>query len=162
MSKDHIHFRAGYLRRFFSRFKREEDGAAAVEFALTFPIFMGLVIFAAESARLVYTLSAISFAAAEASRYVVVHQSSTTEEVEAIARRSIYGLDPTNLQTIVVTNPLDTSDQTRLVTVTIQYFYEPILPVTVFLSEDYPGGFTLNGVSRGFLIEDPEAEDDET
>lgn len=142
------------LTQFFSRFCRDEVGAAAVEFAFTLPIFMGLVIFAAESARLVYTVSAISFAAAEASRYVVVHQGSTTDQVLAIAEANIYGLDPANLRAILVTNPLDEADQTRLVTITVQYFYEPILPVNVFLSEDYAGGFVLNGISRGFLIED--------
>jgi len=146
------------LSRFFSRFKREEDGAAAVEFAFTLPIFMGLIIFAAEMARLVYTLSAISFAAAEASRFVVVNQDSTTDQVLQVAKRKIYGLDPGHLQAILVTAPLDTTDQTRLVTITIQYLYEPIFPVDVFLSDSYSDGFVLNGVSRGFLIEDPTGE----
>ena len=147
------------LKRLFKRLRRNEDGVAAVEFALTFPIFMGLVIFAAESARIVYTLSAISFAAAEASRYVLVHQGSTSEEVLDVARDNIYGLDPANLQAILVTNPLNEADQTRLVTVTIQYLYEPILPVTVFLSENYEGGFVLNGISRGFLIQVPDEDE---
>ena len=159
MKTRQFHIKSHFLGKLLSRFRRDEEGAAAVEFAFTLPIFMGLVIFAAESARIVYTLSAISFAAAEASRFVVVNQDATTDEVLAVAGNSIYGLDPTNLQAIVVTNPLNEADQTRLVTVTIQYFYEPILPVSVFLSENYPGGFTLNGISRGFLIEVPEAED---
>ena len=30
---------------------------------------------------------------------------------------------------------------------------ESILPVDIFLSSDYPGGFTLNGNSVGYLIE---------
>ena len=141
------------LNRFLSRFRHEEDGVAAVEFAFTLPIFMGLVIFAAEAARLVYTLSAISFAAAEASRYVVVNQNATKDEVLTIAKNSIYGLDPENLQAVLLTAPFNAGDQTSLVTITIQYFYEPILPVDVFLSSDYPGGFTLNGNSVGYLIE---------
>lgn len=138
--------------RFFSRFVRDEEGAAAVEFAFTLPIFMGLVIFAAEAARLVYTLSAISFAAAEASRYVVVNQDATSTEVLAVAQEHIYGLDPANLQALLYEAPVDPATSTSLVTVTIQYLYEPILPVTVFLDPSYAGGFVLNGVSRGFLI----------
>ena len=139
--------------RFLSRFCDEDDGVAAVEFAFTLPIFMGLVIFAAEAARLVYTLSAISFAAAEASRYVVVNQNATKDEVLTIAKNSIYGLDPENLQAVLLTAPFNAGDQTSLVTITIQYFYEPIFPVDVFLSSDYPGGFVLNGNSVGYLIE---------
>ena len=159
MKNNHPHNKPNMLKRLFKRLRRNEDGVAAVEFALTFPIFMGLVIFAAESARIVYTLSAISFAAAEASRYVLVHQGSTSEEVLDVARDNIYGLDPANLQAILVTNPLNEADQTRLVTVTIQYLYEPILPVTVFLSENYEGGFVLNGISRGFLIQVPDEDE---
>lgn len=148
----HRHKNSHRLSRFFSRFVRDEDGAAAVEFAFTLPIFMGLVIFAAEAARLVYTLSAISFAAAEASRYVVVNQTATSAQVLAVAQEHIYGLDPENLQAILYAAPVNVVDQTSLVTITIQYLYEPILPVTVFLDPSYAGGFVLNGVSRGFLI----------
>lgn len=141
------------LARFLSRFRDDDNGVAAVEFAFTLPIFMGLVIFAAEAARLVYTLSAISFAAAEASRYVVVNQHATEIEILQVAKDSIYGLDPANLQAVLLTAPFNAADQTSLVTITIQYFYEPILPVDVFLSSDYPGGFTLDGNSVGYLIE---------
>lgn len=147
------HLKVRPFARFLARFRDEEGGVAAVEFAFTLPIFMGLVIFAAEAARLVYTLSAISFAAAEASRYVVVHQNATEAEVLEVARDSIYGLDPANLQAVLLTAPFNAADQTSLVTITIQYFYEPILPVDVFLSPDYPGGFVLNGNSVGYLIE---------
>lgn len=149
--KRHLKFRP--FARFLSSFRDEEDGVAAVEFAFTLPIFMGLVIFAAESARLVYTLSAISFAAAEASRYVVVNQNATKEEVLEVATASIYGLDPANLQAVLLTAPFNEADQTSLVTITIEYFYEPIFPVDVFLSSDYPGGFKLYGNSVGYLIE---------
>lgn len=143
------------LAGFLARFRCEEEGAAAVEFAFTLPIFMGLVIFAAETSRLVYTLSAISFAAAEASRYVVVNQGASVDQVLKVAGQKIYGLDPANLKAILVTAPVDDTPHTRLVTITVKYLYEPILPVNVFLSEDYRGGFVLNGISRGFLIEDP-------
>ncbi|MCJ9428596.1 TadE/TadG family type IV pilus assembly protein [Kordiimonas marina] len=142
------------VARRFRGFRRAERGVAAVEFALTLPIYLGAVIFLAEVARIAFTQGVIIHAAEEATRYALVHYNATVQDVQNEARSNLIGLDPNNLNAIVVTAPEDPTDQTKLVTVEVQYTYTPILPINLFLPGADTNGIRLTGESRGFITQE--------
>lgn len=143
--------RLGLLLR---RLHRQEQGVAAVEFALTLPIYLGALIFLIEMARIAYTQGVILHAAEEATRYALVHYDATASDLQDKARENLLGLDPANLTAIIVTAPVDPADQTKLVTVEVQYQFVPILPLNQIMSLGKTEGFALTGASKGFLTEE--------
>jgi|GEM_PF-1583610 len=135
-------------------FKENEEGVAAVEFSLTFPIYLGVIILVVEMARLIFTFAIIMHAAEEATRHALVNYDATPAEIQTFAQNSMVGLDPDNLTAIIVTAPVDAADQTKLITVEVQYDYVPILPIHKFVDAASENGFALTGQSKGFLTEE--------
>lgn len=133
------------------RLARDEGGAMAVEFAILFPIYMTIVIMVIEFARLAYIQTAVYYAAEQATRFAIVNFDATTEDITAEARSSLVAVDSSNLNAIVVTDPTDPTTGTKLVSVTVNYTFTPILPVAGFFDGD--GIITLEGESSGFITE---------
>ena len=135
-------------------FRRDQSGAAGVEFALTFPVYLSTLLFFIEVSRIAYTQGVIIHAAEEATRYALVHYGATADEVQQFARSNLLGLDADNLSAIIVTAPTDPLDQTKLLTVEVQYRYTPILPINALLPGDDVAGINLVGESRGFITQE--------
>ncbi|MBV1900743.1 MAG: pilus assembly protein [Kordiimonadaceae bacterium] len=131
-----------------------EDGVAAVEFALVLPIYLSVLMFFVEMARIVSIQVMILHAAEETTRYALVNFDATIQEISDFARNSLPFLDPANLTAVLVTAPVDPDDQTKEFSVQINYQYTPLMPLTHFFSEDVADGFSLSGTSSGFLAEE--------
>lgn len=142
------------LRQGIKRFSRDTSGVAAVEFAMTIPIYLGSIIMLVELSRIVYTQGVVLYAAEEATRYALVHYDATSADVQTIAEQNLLGLDPDNITAIIITSPVDPSDQTKLVTVEVQYQYLPILSLEAFLDLGSDAGLAIKGESSGFLTEE--------
>jgi Flp pilus assembly protein TadG len=134
--------------------RRDDEGAAAVEFALTLPMYLATIFFLVEMTRIAYTQGVVVHAAEQATRYALVHYDATTDEIQEEARSSLIGLSADNLTAIVVTAPTDPTDQTKLVTVEVRYNYTPILPFIAFLPIEGDGSIPLYGASKGFITEE--------
>lgn len=143
-----------YFAKVVSLLRRDQTGAAGVEFALTFPVYLSTLLFFVEVSRIAYTQGVIIHAAEEATRYALVHYDATTDEVQAYARSNLLGLDADNLSAIIVTAPTDPLDQTKLLTIEVQYRYTPILPINALLPGDDIAGINLVGESRGFITQE--------
>lgn len=144
---------ARLMRPLVQRYRANEKASMATEFALTLPIYLAVVTLLIEGARIVYIKSAVNYAAEEATRYSLVSDGASTTDISNKAKASLTGVNINNLSTIVVTAPVDSSDQTRLVTVTIEFRYIPILPVDYLLKGNRQG-FMIKGESSGFLAEE--------
>jgi len=142
------------MKALLKRLGRDEGGVAAVEFALTIPIYLGAIIMLVELSRIVYTQGVVLYAAEEATRYALVHYDATSDDVQAIAEQNLLGLDPDNITAIIVTSPVDPDDQTKLVTVEVRYQYLPILSLEAFLDLGDDAGLAITGESKGFLTEE--------
>ncbi|MFC4349046.1 TadE/TadG family type IV pilus assembly protein [Kordiimonas lipolytica] len=142
------------LKALLGRLRCRDDGVAAVEFAMTIPIYLGTIIMLIELSRIVYTQAVVLYAAEEATRYALVHYDATSNDVQAIAEANLLGLDPDNITAIIITSPVDPTDQTKLVTVEVQYQYLPILSLEAFLNLGDDAGLAITGESRGFLTEE--------
>lgn len=144
----------GRISKLLKRLRRDTGGASAVEFALTFPVYIGTIMFFVEMCRLAYTQGVIIHAAEEATRYALVHYDATISDVEDEARKALLGLDPSYLTAILVTAPVDPADQTKLVTVQVRYRFTPILPYGKLMGGTQADSFHLSGESRGFITEE--------
>lgn len=127
----------------------DRRAVSTLEFALLSPVFLGLVVGAVEMGRAAYTQGAVSFAAAEATRYAVVNYNISEEEVRDVTEGCLLGLDPDRINAIVVTGPIDPVDNTRTISVEVSYDFQftlPLMPDSVM---------AITGTSRGFLIPPP-------
>ena len=131
-----------------------EDGVAAVEFALVLPLYLSVLMFFVEMARIVSIQVMIIHAAEETTRYALVNYDATVQEISDFASSSLPFLDPENLTAVLVTAPVDPDDQTKEFSVQLEYQYTPLLPLAHLFSEDVADGFSLSGTSSGFLAEE--------
>ncbi|MEJ2119714.1 MAG: TadE/TadG family type IV pilus assembly protein [Alphaproteobacteria bacterium] len=136
------------LRRLADLFvgKDNESGAAAIEFAFLAPAFFFTIYALIEFFRATFTTAVLYFAAEEATRYATVRYAATTTAIQQVAEDNLLLLDPTKITKFQVTSNLDAVDQTKHVTVVIDYSFVPMLPLPW-------DAITLSGQSRGFIVE---------
>lgn len=65
----------------FKRYKNEDHGTAAIEFAFISLIFITIVFGIFETGRVFWTLNSLQFAAEQASRYALVDSDATEDEI---------------------------------------------------------------------------------
>lgn len=142
------------LTRVLSAFA-SASGASAVEFALAIPIFLGLVLGTIEMGRVMFTQAIVYYAAQEATRWAVGNPKTAEQTEQQYAdlvadhtESRLILISPNNTATVTAVAPADPTDGTRLVTVTVSYSFEFMLP---FLGI---GPIQLNSNSAGFLIQD--------
>lgn len=136
------------LRRFADLFvgRDNESGAAAIEFAFLAPAFFFSIYAIIEFFRATFTTAVLYFAAEEATRYATVRYAATTTAIQQVAQDNLLLLDPSKISKFEVVSNLDATDQTKHVTVVIDYSFVPMLPLPW-------NAITLSGQSRGFIVE---------
>jgi Flp pilus assembly protein TadG len=126
------------------RLCRSERGIVAAEFALSLPIVIMLLLGLIEVGRIVYTQTALSFAAQEGTRFAIVREGEvTTDDIEEYAASRLLGVVDQNLAVFAATAPVDPDTGTSLITIEVSMEYRPWFP--------YIPGFTLAADSSGFL-----------
>ena len=134
----------GKFTRQLAAFK-SESGAIMVEFALIAPVLFTMTFGIVEFGRAAFTQGVLLYAAEEATRYAIVNYNATATEVKQVAASKFLPINPKNMKSFTVTAPLDPDDQTRLVTVSMTYQFDFLLPF---------GSITLSSNSKGFITED--------
>jgi len=86
----------------FARALRSDGGQALVEFALTLPVILMIILFTVDVGRLVYTYSAISAAAREGARLVSTSELLDSDcyaiqIMEDVGRGFPLGMDPNSI-----------------------------------------------------------------
>ena len=138
--------RIGQLNRGRRRFLRDSRGSMAVSFAIGLPTLLTAVFGAIEFGRFGFTQAALEYAAAEATRYAIVRDGDvTTAEIEAFAASKLDGVFDHGLAVITAAAPIDPVTGTSLLSVSVEYEFDFIMP---FLPD---GGITMSGTSTGFL-----------
>lgn len=137
-------------RALLSGFLRAERGAVLVQFGLSLPIFFALLFGTVELGRLGFTQATLQHAAEEATRFAIVREGQITpEEIESFASSLLTGVIDRNTAVITATAPIDPVTGTSLISVSVNYTYEFILP---FLPAD---SMELSGNSSGFIAFPP-------
>lgn len=100
-----------------------------------------------EIGRVMLTQGVLMYAAEEATRFAIVNFSATEQEIRDHAESKFLLVNAERIDAVVVDAPIDPSDNTRRISVRIDYNYVPLLPLPGIQS------FPLHGQSRGFLAE---------
>lgn len=114
-------------RKWRSLFGGNEAGAAAVEFAISAPIFLAFLYGVLELGRVIFVQGVLMYAAQEGSRYAAVRGTSTVADIENAIAGSFVGVSPGPATLSVI--PTMNADGTRTISVTIQYPFQWIVPL---------------------------------
>lgn len=107
------------------RLWRNERGGSLVEFAITLPVTLMIILGGLEFARAYWVRHTLQFAAEETGRYAMAHTGSTADQLVTYARSNLPGLDP---GTTTVTITPDSADNTNFVTITVTAPFEFLIP----------------------------------
>jgi Flp pilus assembly protein TadG len=119
-------------------------GSAAVEFALVMPMALMILIGVVEVGRALWIRSSLQFAAEEAVRYAMVHQSASDAELTDFTLDRLPGVDPDAVQAAATRETINGTD---FVTLNATYQFN-------YLSALIPGEpFVLTGRSRVPLLD---------
>lgn len=124
------------------RRKRDDGGAAAVEFALILPIFLMLLFGIIDFGYMINRSSIINNAARDAARVASLHGSEA--EIRAAADATLNGVPDATVELSCKKNdgaPCNFADRetTNMAIVTVRYQHKMLTPVGIFV----PGGFDL-------------------
>jgi len=79
------------------RLRRDEEGAAALEFGLVAPVIILFIIGIAQLGIMYMANAGLSHAVGEAARFATLHPRPSAAQIEARISSSEYGLDPAEL-----------------------------------------------------------------
>ena len=106
--------------------KLQESGQDLVEYAITFPIFMLIILGIIDIGRVVYSYSALQNATREGARYAIVHPCVADGTIANVIRTRAMAVDPAAItvspvvwgeETVQVTSRLKFTSLTPLISV---------------------------------------------
>jgi hypothetical protein len=100
-----------------------------------------------EFGRALFIWSVLHFSAQEAARFAMVNYDATPVQIKKAMEEKFMLIDQAKILSFVVVSELNPSDQTRTVTINIDYKFSPIVPIGI-------GDLTISGHARGILVED--------
>lgn len=77
--------------------RQDRQGLAAVEFALTVPVLMGILAILFEGGRMYWTKYTLQYAVDEAGRYVMVNTSATDQQLTTEVDNNLLGMNSNNI-----------------------------------------------------------------
>lgn len=92
------------MRGLWARLRRDRTGGSAVEFALTAPVMMTIVVGAINMGPLFEAWNGVQHAVGEAARKATLYPRPDDSAIIAAAQVSSFGLDPANADTPTVTH----------------------------------------------------------
>lgn len=107
------------MRRLLARLRPHCEGGSAVEFALTAPVMLLLVVGAINLGPLFEAWNGVQHAVGEAARKATLYPRPTDADIIAAAQLSSFGLDPANADTPTVTH--GTANGQTYAEVTVSY-----------------------------------------
>jgi Flp pilus assembly protein TadG len=107
------------------KFQKGEQGAAAVEMAFVFPLFLLFVLGIIEFARAYWTLNSMQLTIDEAGRYAMLHTQASDSQIISTAQANLYGLDPTQF---TVTSNSQTTNGVIYKVITASYTFSFVAP----------------------------------
>ena len=111
------------------------------------PVALLMIYGIIEFGRALFIWGVLHFSAQEAARYAMVHHDATPTEIKQVMQDKFMLIDQAKIVSFVVVSELNPTDQTRTVSIDIQYKYTPIVPIGI-------GDISISGRAKGILVED--------
>jgi len=133
---------------YISQYRKDENGAAAVEFSMLAVLFIMLIFGIFELGRLFWTLNGLQYSVEQAARYAAIHPSYAESDIREVAAESLSDMqvstDPLSIQVNMVAD-----SEIQMVEVISTY---PLTFVSLFFLPAEMNTFTLNTISRRPII----------
>jgi hypothetical protein len=129
---------------------KTKKGQDLVEYALTIPIFLVLLLIILDFGRITFYYASLTNAVREGARWGVIQSHhGNASQVEDRARSHAFGLDPDLIQFDEVTwyKPANTLLSTHFIQVRASYEFTPIIMEWLYGGQS----FTLNSSSKMYL-----------
>jgi Flp pilus assembly protein TadG len=135
-----------------------QAGSTAVEFALGLPVFLALLFGTMEGGRAIFTQSVLFYAAEEATRWAIVNTQDEAggetlvqyqNRIETYAKDQLILISPNQTSAAVATAPTNPVDNTRTISITVNYNFSFMLPYIGAAA----GPIQMSATSTGFLAE---------
>jgi Flp pilus assembly protein TadG len=84
--------------------RRNQDGATAVEFAFIFPVFVAMIFGIAEFGRALQVYNQLAHAASQASRLVMIDRDTADATIQSRLASTLHDLDPDRLNIALATS----------------------------------------------------------
>lgn len=98
----------GSVRDFLKKYRGDQSGATAVEFALVAIPFLVMIFGVMEAGRVVWTMNGIQYAVEETSRYAALNSDLTSDDFQTYAAEKLSGMaistGPLQITSSVVTS----------------------------------------------------------
>ncbi len=132
------------IRKFFSIYKRERDGSAAVEFSLIAVPFLLAVFGIMEAGRIMWTVNSLQYAVEETGRQITINADLTDDEIAAMVAEKLQLtlIDPADLN---VTSARTTVEGIDFIEINADYDMPTLLS---FLTADSIGAFAIESTIR--------------
>lgn len=120
-------------------FRRNQRGAAAVEFSIISVVLVGLLIGIVDFGRTLYVKNQLSFLADRAARSVLLNSAVANADLEATIRTEFDAGTADDL-TVAITTETLSGETYRVLTITY--------PIALFVPNVVPGAFVLSETRR--------------
>ena len=96
------------LLRLLRRYRKNEKGTTAVEFALVSIVFLTIIFAIFEAARIFWTLNTMQYAVEAGTRYVLTNTEASDDDIKTQVLNNVNGIETS------ATNPVITISHTTL------------------------------------------------
>ncbi|HZQ54667.1 MAG TPA: TadE/TadG family type IV pilus assembly protein [Bryobacteraceae bacterium] len=137
----------GFARRLDAALQKiaDERGSSLVEFSLVAFMLLMVIFGVVEISRMVLVYTDVANAAREGTRYVSVHGSESTSDIQNVVKNAlkVAPIDPA--RATVTPSITNTPGQPSTITITVAYQYDPF---TTY----FPLNVTLSSKSEGVIV----------
>ncbi len=113
------------MYRLIKKFKKSELGAAAIEMALVFPLFILFVLGIIEFSRAYWILHTMQLAIEEAARYATINTTAYDSAVISKAQENLYGF---NSSQFTITSASQNVSGVTYKVITASYQFNSVVP----------------------------------
>lgn len=123
------------------RLRSNTSGVAAIEAGILLPVYLLFAFGTVEVGRAAYIKGALTFAVQEGSRYAMIDEAATIDQLRSHIVGSFLLLTESNVETFNVSEVLN-GDETKTVDIALGYRFESLVPML------HMGNFTISASAQ--------------
>jgi Flp pilus assembly protein TadG len=114
--------------KLLKKYRNDEKGTTAVEFALIAIVFLSMIFGIFESARVFWALNTLQYAVEQGTRFALVNPNATQADITAVVLSNMNGIATTDTNPNVSVNPALAVGDVTFVVVDASYRFTLLMP----------------------------------